>query len=85
MLNMLLLIREMFYYLKKIFISIRKIKKRLFQNVMQKTPTTANHAAAISYKHRYEAALENLDCLRKGGDSRRSGWLHETQLSRDDI
>ena len=44
--------------LKKLFILIIKVKKRLFQNTMEKNrskkknkPRTANHAAAISHKH----------------------------------
>ena len=34
---------------------------------------TGNHVAAIYHKHWCEAALDKLDCLRKGGDSRVSG------------
>ena len=48
---------------KIIYLNLLSIK-RLFQNMMQKKPkkqTTANHAAAIC-----EAALEKLDCFRKG-------------------
>ena len=41
---------------------------------------TTNHAAAISHKHRCEAALEKLDCLRKSGDSRVSGCTLDANI-----
>ena len=41
--------------------------------IMSIKKLTANHAAAISHKHWCEAALEKLDFLRRGGDSRVSG------------
>ena len=48
MLNMLLLRREMFYYLKQI---ISKVKNVISKHDAEKNTTTTNHAAAISNKH----------------------------------
>ena len=59
-----------------VFILLTFILNVYFKTWCKKPPkptTTANHAAAISHKHWCEAALEKLDCLRKGGDSRVSG------------
>ena len=77
MLNILLLIKELFYYLKKIFLS-KLVRKRTIiskHDVKKKEEQhkTANHAAALM-----QGALEKLDCLRKGGPS-------ECLVARDSI
>ena len=81
MLNMLLRIREMFYYLKK-KIKISKVKNAQFKTQCKKTnTTTGNYAAVIS--HNIDARLRSRNLTVSVKSETVDTWLHETHSSRD--